>query len=220
MSTDRGLRYYITIDGYGDLELPSELLPEKQLLDTDVDAEGESYRYTRQPFAGLPTQTNRYRFPLPYPTASDSMISTLRELQDESGQLLMSHWKPINPKYIATEGQVSFYLPRRRRNAASSLSKSETTFPATVELNGVAQTVTMVAGPTVTTPSSGACNFSRTAATSGATKGYVEFRLAACTAGDIVRVQFWPAFIVRVVAAGEGYAGGFRESRDIAFLER
>jgi hypothetical protein len=220
MSELRGIRNYITILGYGDIENPIEIVPERQLFVTDVDTDGDSFRYSKIPFAGLPTHETRYRFPLPYPTSSDTTVDTLRELQEEFGELTFAHWKPMKAKYIATEGQVSFYLPRRRRNAASVLSKSETTFPFTCTRNGSTQTVSMVTGSTVTTPASGSCNVARAAKTTGDQKDYVEFRLSACTAGDIVWIQYWPAFLVRVVDAAEGYPGGFRETRDITLLER
>jgi len=220
MSTGRGLRRLIAIDGSGDIQLPSELAVEHQLLLTDVDTDGDSFRYTRIPFAGLPTHEKRYRFRLPYPTSSEATIDTIRELQEEFGQLLYAHWKPIKAKYIATEGQVSFYLPRRRRNAASVLGETEANYPFTCTRNGTTQTVTMVTGSTVSTPAAGACNVARAARTAAPRKDYVEFRLSACTAGDVVSINFWAAYLVRVVETSEGYPGSFRETRDLTFLER
>lgn len=219
MSEGRGLRRALTVDSV-DLRLPSALQVSREIFVTDTDTDGDSIRHSRVRMAGLPLLVDRYTFSMPYPTSEDSELDQIREIQSEFGQLQFGVWKPMKANYIATQGQTDFYIPRRRRNAASVFSETEATYPFTCSRNGTAQTVVMVTGSTVSVPASGTCNVARSPATTGDRIDEVIFKLSACTKGDVIRIQCWPAVLVRLVAAGEDYPGGFREERSIVFRER
>lgn len=223
MTTVRGITNFITIggtdlDGYN----PAEIRPRIDELATDVDTKGDSTRFWPYVLAGLPDKLDRYTFELPWPTKKDAThLRAIRRFQATAGSISLAIWKPINVYYTATDGQTTFYLPRRRQNAPSALSKSTTTFPLSVWIDGSAvSTIAYAAGPTVSTPAAGTCNVSQSAHTSGNYEGYVEFRLAAQSAGAVIEVEFYPLFICRVLSRTENYPGSFQEERGLVLQER
>jgi len=219
MSEGRGLRRALTIDGE-DLRLPAGLEAQREIYVTDVDTDGDSIRYSRARKPGLPFLQDRYSFTLPYPTSNDDDLEQVAELQSEFGEMQFSYWKPIRAKYIAVAGQTDFWLPRRRRNAPSIFGEDESAYPFTCTRNGNTQIVTCIAGSSVSVPVDGVCNVAREAAASGARRDEVIFRLSACGAADVVRIKWYGAMLVRLIAGGESYPGGFREERELVFMER
>jgi len=219
MSEGRGLRRALTIDGES-LRLPAGLEAQRELFVTDVDTDGDSIRFSRARRPGLPFLEDRYTFTLPYPTSNDEDLDQILALQAEFEQMQFAYWKPTYAKYIAVEGQTDFWLPRRRRNAPSVFGEDESVYPFTCVRNGDAQAVTLFAGSSVSVPVPGACHVAREAAASGARLDEVLFRTSACTKGDVLRIKFWAAMLVRLVSGGESYPGGFREERDLVFRER
>lgn len=218
----QGIREYLTIDGADVPYNPSEItVSADEVGVSQVELTGDSVLFYHQPLAGLPDRDQRYTFSLPYPSlSSDADLRWFRRLAALSGEISFCYWKPANWVYTADASQVSFYLPRHRQIAPSILGASLTDFPVYVWRNGTAQTVTVVGGAVVTTPASGSCNIATAAATTGDYRDYVEFRLSACSAGDLIEIEFVPLFWVRVVQATENYPGSFREERGLTLQER
>lgn len=221
MADQNGIYEYLTVDGDDLAYNPQSLAVDIRDSASDVETFGDSYRFNRALVAGLPDRELRFAFELPFDgLTEEANLRTIRRLQAKPGEFSFAYWKPVNFYYTATSGQVSFYLPRHRRYAAAALSKSTTDFPFNCWVNEVAQTVAVVAGNSPTTPASGNCNVGTTAKTSGTYLDYVEFRLAACTAGDIVEVEFAPLFTVRVASQSESYPDTTLEQRGLSFIER
>jgi len=223
MTTARGIRRIPTING-SDLSLPpTAITPSKQRLVTDVRTEGDSFRYGHAPLAGLPTHEVLYQFSLPYDSVDDDVLDELMDIEEIFDELTLAIWKKVRARYIATEGQTDFYVPRRRLNAPNALTVpgvDEATYPVTVTRSVTAQAVTMVTGTGVSVPAAGACNFARSPVASGDYRDYTQFKLSACSAGDVIILDHYPCFRVRVIDASESYPGGFRETRELTFLER
>jgi len=219
MST--GLSEFLTIDSV-DLELNPETINAEPIEQVqDILTHGDSVRFHPLIAAGLPVRDIKYRFRFPYGNISDDDVArVVRRLAARHGTRTFAMWRPVNVYYVATAGQVAYYLPRRRRNAPDVVGKSTTEFPVQIWVDGVAQTVAYVAGPGVSTPASGNANVAKAAKTSGTYEDYVEFRLEAAAGGEVVDIEFYPLFLVRASLAAESFPETAMEARELVLEER
>jgi len=215
-----GLSHDVTIDG-----VDYDYAPDVTSIDIEnneriVPTNGDTFLIRDQVLAGLPDVEERFPA-IPFPssgTDTDAERRRLQLLRVTGGFHTMALWVPERAIYTAIAGQTAFYLGRRRRDAGVVHGRSGL-FPMTATLNGVALTVSVVAGSAPSVPVAGILNVATDAVTSGEYLDYTKFTLAACTAGDVVEVTYYPLLRVYASRTHVSYTGT-NESHDLVFVER
>lgn len=170
--------------------------------------------------AGLPNVEESFRITLPVGgLATDAEVRTVERLRLLGGFHTVALWKYERAFYTATTGQTDFYIPRRRRDAAS-VKGIANLYPALCWKNGTVQTIAMISGAAPSVPASGIVNIADTPVSSGVYLDYTKFCLAACAAGDVIEFAVMPLFRVYVDSPRVDFPSGNRERHDLVLVER
>lgn len=161
---------------------------------TTVPTQGASRLYAEYVGAGFPSHDIRWQFDLPLGGLdSDDELRHIGFVRATSGYVAFALGKEDYCEYVATQGQTTFYLPRRRRNAPQVLGESTTDNPFLCWVNGALLTTNYEDGPTLDVPADGEVTIARDAGTNG----FTMFRIGSTLAvGDVVRIAWPPLYLV------------------------
>ncbi len=130
-----------------DFELPffpDRLSPQHTIYQYPFKAaDGSTVLYKPYGTAGNPDQAIDFSWLLPFswiPEEHQATREKLEEILSEGGLHTLCLWKPMLLTYTAALGQDTFYIPRRRQNAATVFSLDEYgDYLMTFTVNGVAR---------------------------------------------------------------------------------
>lgn len=232
-STERGLVRRMTLDGIDFVSPVESLSVVPRKLTTRVPtADGGSRLFGKYLGQGHANFLDSYMFALRMPGIYGDTLEFLSQARAQGGWHLFTHWKPIFAYYTAKAAQTVFYLPRFRRNAGQTFAGlvyegvtiDNDTAPFKVEKNGVAvaaANIDYVTGPTVPAPAAGRVGVAELPLTSGANRDYVEVRFGtALAAGDTIRFEWIPAFVVEIDEVTLDYPQTIDEAHGYTFTER
>lgn len=232
LSTTEGLLFPIALDGellyQGDNSeiFPSGLSVDPVPIQDHVDTlDGGAQTFQPMAGSGHANFASRYIFRIPYPSLAGPIRRQLERARKQGVVHTFAIFKPEFEFYSAPGDTATFYLPRQRRNAGTALAGltfrgyavDTSTFPMTVKVAGVAQTIAYQVGPTLTVPASGTVNVSREPDATG----HVPFRFAAPVAqGVMIEIEYTPVFQVTVSSASQSFGAGMQEQHSIELQER
>lgn len=223
-SEDGGIRRPLTIDGY-DLDIPVGSLnvdatPISDSVDT-IDGGSVTFQPSMPGGANL---VDRYSVSFPVELVEGPSRRALERIRARGGYHLLCWWKPIFAMYAVTDASLALLLPQYRQNAAQVFAGliqrgvvvGTDTFPFLVWKNGTSQVVDYSGGA----PSSGHVLVGSGPYTTGQTTGYVPFTVGGLVAGDVVEIEFFPAFLMVLSAPKIAYPESYAESFSYVFRER
>ena len=220
----------ITIDGVDFPITFQSISVDPAPIETPVDTiDGGSVSFRPLALPGCPDVSDRYTFTVPASNLTGAPLTQLERIRARGGYHTLAYWRPIRSFYTAKAGQTKFYLGRYRQNAPQvhaglidqGITMSTTVAPLLCWINGVAQTVTYAAGPTLAAPAAGAIVVSQAVETTGPGTSYAPFLVGnVLVAGDVIEIEWFPLFLVTLTQPKISYPRTVVEDHSYTFRER
>lgn len=226
---EAGIVRPITIDGL-DLNiaiggLSIDAAPIFQSVET-IDGGSVTYQPS---VPGGPNLVDRYSFSFPISVVSGPTRRELERIRARGGYHTLAAWKPVTAFYtitasIVAAGVASLVLPRYRRNAPElyaglvhgGVVMGTDVAPFRAWLNGAPLVVTYGGA----SPAAGTANLLSAPYATGQLAGYTGLQVGGVVAGDVVEIEWFPAFSVLLTSPRLDYPGSVAETISYQFLER
>lgn len=228
-ATEAGIVRPLTLDGV-DLDLAISGLPVDPTPNFSSVETIDGGSVTYQPSVpGGPNLIDRYGWSFSIAITNGPMRRTLERIRARGGYHTFTNWKPISAFYtlsaaVIAAGVAGLVLPRYRRNAAelyaglihSGVTVGTGTFPFLAYLNGVPLIVAYGGAA----PAAGNANLLAAPYATGQLAGYAGLQIGGAAPGDVVEIEWFPAYTCLMTSPRLDYPGSVAETISYQFLER